>query len=374
MGCQNNEMIAEMDIAVGYGDNEDYEKALDKIGEIEEKYGESIETIFMSGEYYIELQYFEKAIKEYEKALQLDIVEPFSSKGEIYSNIGFCYNQIDEFDTAIAYLDQGIELKSEFPDLFTQRAYSHFSLFEDDKALMDYHKAINLQPENDDLYLRRAIIYINMKEFTLALTNLLKAKKMGLNSSLLHSNLSRVYYEKGELEKALSESNIAINEDPSVTRYHNRSVIKIDLKDTTGAIEDINRAVAMEPENPRSYASRAFGYFDLGFVDKALKDYNKVIQLEPSVAQNYQDRGFYYYRIGEYELAVSDFDAAINLDEHQEYAHNNRANSKFKLGDIDGACTDWHKALENGYVYESIWKEEYDIDNPIELIKKYCNN
>ena len=54
------------------------------------------------------------------------------------------------------------------------------------------------------------------------------------------------------------------------------------------------------------------------------------------------------------------------------YTYNNCANAMFAIDDKAGACEWWQKALDKGYVYRPEWKEQYDIDDPVELIKKHC--
>ena len=65
----------------------------------------------------------------------------------------------------------------------------------------------------------------------------------------------------------------------------------------------------------------------------------------------------------------SSFDQNYNTD---KYSYNNMANSYFGLGNIEQACKYWKIAVEKGYTYKPEWKAIYNIDDPKELIKKYC--
>ena len=81
---------------------------------------------------------------------------------------------------------------------------------------------------------------------------------------------------------------------------------------------------------------------------KALDLLNKAIELNPDDAIDYNNRGTAFYKLGRYQRAIEDFNRAINLDPNDTYAYNNRGNAYYDLGKRKHACDDWRKVCELG--------------------------
>ena len=81
---------------------------------------------------------------------------------------------------------------------------------------------------------------------------------------------------------------------------------------------------------------------------KALDLLNKAIELNPDDAIDYNNRGTAFYKLGRYQRAIEDFNRAINLDPNDTYAYNNRGNAYYDLGKRNRACDDWRKVCELG--------------------------
>jgi len=81
---------------------------------------------------------------------------------------------------------------------------------------------------------------------------------------------------------------------------------------------------------------------------KALDLLNKAIELNPDDAIDYNNRGTAFYKLGWYQRAIEDFNRAINLDPNDTYAYNNRGNAYYDLGKRNRACDDWRKVCELG--------------------------
>jgi len=81
---------------------------------------------------------------------------------------------------------------------------------------------------------------------------------------------------------------------------------------------------------------------------KALDLLNKAIELNPDDAIDYNNRGTAFYKLGRYQRAIEDFNRAIHLDPNDTYAYNNRGNAYYDLGKRNRACDDWQKICELG--------------------------
>lgn len=84
-------------------------------------------------------------------------------------------------------------------------------------------------------------------------------------------------YEKGEHEKAITELTALVQDQPSAGALHLRSKCYRGLGDNKKALEDLNAAIELQPNNPAAYRDRAQLHFlskrsDLAMIDNQLAD------------------------------------------------------------------------------------------------------
>lgn len=81
-----------------------------------------------------------------------------------------------------------------------------------------------------------------------------------------------------------------------------------------------------------------------------------------------------YQRMEKFDEALKYYDKALFKNPKYLYSINGKANTLFKQGnDRITACELWQEALNLGYKFQEEWREQYDIENPEILIKKFCN-
>ena len=67
------------------------------------------------------------------------------------------------------------------------------------------------------------------------------------------------------------------------------------MNDLERAIEDYDKALALEPNYAPAYSNRGSSYHEKGDLDRAIEDYNKALALQPDYASAYADRGTAYW-------------------------------------------------------------------------------
>ena len=80
----------------------------------------------------------------------------------------------------------------------------------------------------------------------------------------------------------------------------------------------------------------------------AIQDYNVAIRLNTNIAEVYFNRGNAKYKLQDNRGAIQDYNVAIRLDPTFAGAYVNRGNAKYNLKDIYGGCLDWSKGGELG--------------------------
>jgi lipoprotein NlpI len=74
-----------------------------------------------------------------------------------------------------------------------------------------------------------------------------------------------------------------------------------------------------------AFDGRGRAYILKGQNDLAIEDLDKAISLNPNFAEAFNDRGVAYRFKNKFDLAIADFDKALALDPDLTVAKNNRA-------------------------------------------------
>jgi len=115
---------------------------------------------FLSGEYRTigfflnKNKQFEKSIEYFEKAIEMDSLNPLT-----YKNLGDSYAALNNYDSALKNYSTAINLNESFLEAYSSRAEAFYKKNNLKEALKDYTKAIELAPENPEFYKNRGDIY-----------------------------------------------------------------------------------------------------------------------------------------------------------------------------------------------------------------------
>jgi tetratricopeptide (TPR) repeat protein len=118
--------------------------------------------------------------------------------------------------------------------------------------------------------------------------------------------------------------------------------------ETAKAVENLNKAIKLQPNNIENYNKRGTVYYNLGQEQRAIEDYNQAIRLNPNYTVAYYNRGNAYANLGQYLGAIEDYNQVIRLKPNNADAYNNRGLVYLNLGNKELGCNDIKKACELG--------------------------
>ncbi|HEY9730778.1 MAG TPA: tetratricopeptide repeat protein [Drouetiella sp.] len=130
------------------------------------------------------------------------------------------------------------------------------------------------------------------------------------------------------------------------------------------AIEAINKAVALHPNQPALLAARAEFFMRNSRYADAVKDCDAVIKLDPKFGGAYSRRGFAYCQLGKYEQGIADLTRSLELGQidwsnwDAPFDYKNRAIAyrhvgKIKLAEKDEQMAQVYRAIERARGYRS---------------------
>jgi tetratricopeptide (TPR) repeat protein len=123
--------------------------------------------------------------------------------------------------------------------------------------------------------------------------------------------------------------------------YRDRSDAFASKGDYPSALGDMDRAVALKPNDASLLNARCFTRAEANRdLPAALDDCNAALKLSPRDPPTLDSRGFVYFRLGQFDHAISDDDAALDVDQTQAPSLYIRGLAKRKQGDVKGGDAD----------------------------------
>lgn len=95
-----------------------------------------------------------------------------------------------------------------------------------------------------------------------------------------------------------------------------------------------------------TFKQRAIAYMHLGQHPRAIEDINQAIKIKPDDADNFYLRGFAYRALNQLQRAIEDSNRALGIDPNFAAALANRAFANKALGNVSQARTDARRARE----------------------------
>jgi tetratricopeptide (TPR) repeat protein len=228
---------------------------------------------------------------------------------------------------------------------------------------------------NDSAYYYRGLSYSQLNDNKNAIadfTHLIRRGSTLKNNAL--QGRGNIYLNSEEFDKALSDFNAAIEDNPKDHySFYVRGIIKTERKipgfnpDTTftlfeatetgkpfyrdyrGAVDDFSKAIEQSPNEVDAVIRRGKIYENLEKYDLALADYNRAISINGKYFDAFLARAILYKNLKNSSGSLQDFNSAIELDPENPFAYANRGFLKRELlNDKDGACSDIKKARSLG--------------------------
>ena len=146
-------------------------------------------------------------------------------------------------------------------------------------------------------------------------------------------NRGRAAWYANQMKQAFADLDRAIALDPNNARaFRERSIAWRSSGALDRALADASEAVRLDPKDAKAFDTRGDVLVNKGKYDRAIQDYDEALRLDPKLSLGFRDRGAAYYFNKDYERAIKDYDEAIKLDPRSDRAYSNRGAAEGKLG------------------------------------------
>jgi tetratricopeptide (TPR) repeat protein len=140
---------------------------------------------------------YDKAISDYNKAIELD---PSNAKG--YVNRGIAYFGKGQHEQAISNFTKAIRLKSDYAKAYNNRANAYASKGQYGQAISDCNIAIEINPRYALAYVNRGLAYFGKGQYDKAISDCNKAIELDPKFAKAYTSRGLVYGRKGQYDKA----------------------------------------------------------------------------------------------------------------------------------------------------------------------------
>ena len=208
--------------------------------------------------------------------------------------------------------------------------------------------AANAQtPQTAQDYWKSGMAHFQNGETDAALADANKALELNANYVEALALRAALRTKKGDPAGVLADYNKIIELAPAglgmEVVYHNRSMIRLQNKDIDGALDDLNKALSLNPKVAELYNGRAIARLQKGDAEGALADYEKAIELKPSLPSALRGRGYFRYQKRDFDGALSDFNKAIQFYPNYADTYVSRGIVRGLMGHIEDAIADMKK-------------------------------
>ena len=127
--------------------------------------------------------------------------------------------------------------------------------------------------------------------------------------------------------------------------YHYRGALYLKRERDDEAIQDLDRALALNPRLATAYSDRGIAHRRKGQYELAIADYSQAIRLWPEWHDWYLHRGIALSAIGRHDEAIADYGTALSLRPNLVSALVARGDAHLAKGETANAIADFRRAM-----------------------------
>ena len=304
-----------------------------------------------------------EAIENYKLSLEKNNI----STQALY-NMGICYLNMKDYQQANKCFDDALLINPNLLEIYIAKA----KIFEEQKnynnAIELYNEIIPKFPYDDNIFYKKGICLENMEEYQEALKNF----EQGLDIN--KSNIDCLYH-KGYCCDILNNKKQALKcyDDIIKSKEKNidnkikedclilKSKILIDDEKYDDALQGLNEALRLNPDNSYIYFYKGFINNKKGEHQEALNNYLKSIEI------NNKDK-IIYYNLGLAYLEISDFEKSLNYLNKSFELDNTFYQALIKSGEVLLKSNEYDKSIDKTGKYRISYSENINNIYPIRVI------
>jgi len=247
-----------------------------------------------------------------------------------YVGLATIYHQTSDYPKAISAYQKALKISASMPSVITNLAACYEATNQLDQAIINYKSALEINPK-----------------VTMAL-----------------GNLGAIYQEQGEINQALPLLEKAVQLDPNFSEAHYQlGLILMKQKQFALAVTAFEIVISQKTDHVGAHYNLAQGYFrlrrtkdgrqtmdtyrQLKAVATEIEDRERAITIEPNNPAVHYRLGKIYEKYDKIDLAISAYRSAVTVGSHYSEAHYALGRIYFQRGQLSIAEQAYQKSLKH---------------------------
>lgn len=190
--------------------------------------------------------------------------------------------------------------------------------------LIQLQQQLNVDPDNPTLYNQLANLYYKINQLEQSIYYYKRALYLLPNNSEIHFNLANCYVKKNFIDDAISHYKFCLELNPNfLTAMQNLGMLLIEIKDFKEALKYLIKVYDKDPEIQKNFLfleQLANCYLQTGDLTQAIETLNIAVSVDPNQESAQHNLAILYLRNQEHELAIKHFKNTISLNPNNKTA------------------------------------------------------
>lgn len=209
----------------------------------------------------------------------------------IHNNIGITYDRVEFYEKAIEEFNEALRLDPEYIEVLNNLAVTYQRMGLTDEAVERLKEALMQRPGYPEAHCNLGNIYASTGKSGEALSEFEAALALNPENALVHHCMGNVYAEQDKLTDAIREFQETLKLDPD--NIHARSSLGT-LYARQGmheaALREFQEALDRDPELPDVYHDMGIMYYELGSFEKSANAWIRAVYLDPGLLEHVPDK------------------------------------------------------------------------------------
>jgi tetratricopeptide (TPR) repeat protein len=256
---------------------------------------------------------------------------------------GQCYLYLKNYDKAVTDFNNVLKREPRNADALLYRGTSYANIGDDGSAIRDYGKALQIKPDlaqayvetsggaqgprqgrlrrnrsagadqsSGELVIKRGNAFIKLGQNDRAVQDFLAAMKTGSDTQAAYPGRGLASVAKSRKGEAEHDGDLPLVRADGHT-FQLKASAYLNVKQPKKAIEDLNDALEVDPQNDSYYFRRGCAYEELGNLTRACEEYSHAAYINPQ-AKYFLARAHCYHQMNKPVLASADIRHARQLN------------------------------------------------------------
>ena len=244
---------------------------------------------YQLGCWYHERSRHQDAIKEFQKAIY---IKPDYT--EAYNGLGVCYDWQGDYAAASDAYRMALRLNPDLAYIYNNLGHSYILQGKNEEAIDALNRALALGSNTKQTHNNLGLAYALSGQFDLAM----KEFEFTGNNALAHTLLAKIYYQKGQFDKAKEHYGEALALDPESVPSQKGFETSTLLAKFDAVLAEVKQAIELVMPGERAQtATSGDGANSLNSVGMELSNGNGVNNMAKNVGQYLRAKGFHIVRL-----------------------------------------------------------------------------